>query len=143
MGARDEVESLLAEKRIFEVANSMRHPFLVNDEVRYPRFLSLEAIAIMRRLLRKNPERRLGASERDAEDVKKQAFFRNVNWEDLLMRRVPPPFVPTISGFEDVSNFDEEFTSEKPKLTPPKDARDLTGDEQILFQDFTYLADWC
>ena len=28
--ARDEVESLLAEKRIFEVANSMRHPFLVN-----------------------------------------------------------------------------------------------------------------
>lgn len=27
-------------------------------------------------LLRKNPERRLGASERDAEDVKKQAFFR-------------------------------------------------------------------
>ena len=28
--ARDEVESLLAEKRIFEVANSVRHPFLVN-----------------------------------------------------------------------------------------------------------------
>lgn len=116
---------------------------IVNDEVRYPRFLSLEAIAIMRRLLRKNPERRLGASERDAEDVKKQAFFRNVSWEDLLMRRVPPPFVPTITGLEDVSNFDEEFTSEKPKLTPPKEARDLTSDEQLLFQDFTYLADWC
>jgi len=28
--ARDEVESLLAEKRIFEVANAQRHPFLVN-----------------------------------------------------------------------------------------------------------------
>lgn len=28
--ARDEVESLLSEKRIFEVANSIRHPFLVN-----------------------------------------------------------------------------------------------------------------
>ena len=27
-------------------------------------------------LLRRNPERRLGSSERDAEDVKKQAFFR-------------------------------------------------------------------
>merc|ERR1719391_1250760 len=116
---------------------------IVNDEVRYPRFLSLEAIAIMRRLLRKNPERRLGATERDAEDVKKQAFFRNVGWDDLLMRRVPPPFVPTITGMEDVSNFDEEFTSEKPKLTPPKEARELTADEQLLFQDFTYLADWC
>jgi len=26
--------------------------------------------------MRKNPEKRLGSSERDAEDVKKQAFFR-------------------------------------------------------------------
>ena len=46
-------------------------------------------------------------------------------------------------GLEDVLNFDEEFTSEKPKLTPPKEARELTSDEQLLFQDFTYLADWC
>ena len=41
----------------------------------------------------------MGASDRDAEDVKKQAFFRNMNWEDLLMRKVPPPFVPTIVSF--------------------------------------------
>ena len=54
-------------------------------------------------LLRKNPDRRLGASEKDAEDVKKQAFFRNVSWDDLLMRKIKPPFVPTIvSDFNDV-----------------------------------------
>ena len=47
-------------------------------------------------LLRKNPDRRLGSSERDAEDVKKQAFFRNVFWEDLLMRKIKPPFIPTV-----------------------------------------------
>nr|CAD7262362.1 unnamed protein product [Timema shepardi] len=155
---------------------------IVNDEVRYPRFLSLEAIAIMRRvdkvtenwstnwgagkpidntlvnmceksgrqtrdchakamstlwsmrLLRKNPERRLGSSERDAEDVKKQAFFRNIQWDELLLRRI---------SVEDVSNFDEEFTSEKPQLTPPKDPRPLSEVEQALFKDFTYMADWC
>uniref|UniRef100_H2Y6X4 non-specific serine/threonine protein kinase n=1 Tax=Ciona savignyi TaxID=51511 RepID=H2Y6X4_CIOSA len=44
---------------------------IVNDEVRYPRFLSTDAISIMRRLLRRNPERRLGAGEKDAEDVKR------------------------------------------------------------------------
>ncbi|XP_003245439.1 serine/threonine-protein kinase N isoform X3 [Acyrthosiphon pisum] len=115
---------------------------IVNDEVRYPRFLSLEAIAIMRRLLRKNPERRLGSSERDAEDVKKQAFFRQVVWDDLLHRKIKPPFVPTVNSVEDVSNFDEEFTSEKPQLTPPKDPRLLNDDEQQLFKDFTYTADW-
>ncbi|XP_052897397.1 serine/threonine-protein kinase N isoform X1 [Anopheles moucheti] len=116
---------------------------IVNDEVRYPRFLSLEAIAIMRRLLRKNPERRLGSSERDAEDVKRQAFFRNIVWDDLLLRKVKPPFVPTVRSPEDVSNFDEEFTSEKPALTPPKDPRALTDIEQTYFKDFTYMADWC
>ncbi|XP_060811088.1 serine/threonine-protein kinase N isoform X3 [Bombus pascuorum] len=116
---------------------------IVNDEVRYPRFLSLEAIAIMRRLLRKNPDRRLGSSERDAEDVKKQAFFRHIAWDDLLLRRVKPPFVPVIHSVEDVSNFDEEFTSEKPQLTPPKDPRPLSDLEQNLFKDFTYMADWC
>ena len=44
---------------------------------------------------------------------------------------------------EDVSNFDEEFTSEKPILTPPKDPRILSEDDQTLFKDFTYMADWC
>ncbi|ERL95282.1 hypothetical protein D910_12548 [Dendroctonus ponderosae] len=116
---------------------------IVNDEVRYPRFLSLESIAIMRRLLRKSPDRRLGSSERDAEDVKKQAFFRHIQWEELLHRRVPPPFVPTVHSMEDVSNFDEEFTSEKAQLTPPKEPRPLTNQDQNLFRDFTYIADWC
>lgn len=69
---------------------------IVNDEVRYPRFLSIEAVAIMRKLLRKHPDRRLGASEKDAEDVKKQQFFRTVNWDDLLQRKIKPPFVPTV-----------------------------------------------
>ncbi|KAB1259985.1 Serine/threonine-protein kinase N1 [Camelus dromedarius] len=116
---------------------------IVNDEVRYPRFLSAEAIGIMRRLLRRNPERRLGSSERDAEDVKKQPFFRTLGWDALLARRLPPPFVPTLSGRTDVSNFDEEFTGEAPTLSPPRDARPLTATEQAAFQDFDFVAGCC
>lgn len=44
---------------------------------------------------------------------------------------------------EDVSNFDEEFTSERPQLSPPKEPRLLNNQEQNLFRDFTYMADWC
>uniref|UniRef100_A0A8C1MKT1 protein kinase C n=1 Tax=Cyprinus carpio TaxID=7962 RepID=A0A8C1MKT1_CYPCA len=116
---------------------------IVNDEVRYPRFLSTEAISVMRRLLRRNPERRLGAGERDAEDVKKHLFFRNIDWDGLLAKKVKPPFVPTIQSSSDVSNFDDEFTSEAPVLTPPREPRPLTQDEQDLFADFDYIADWC
>ncbi|KAK7095450.1 hypothetical protein V1264_006851 [Littorina saxatilis] len=93
--------------------------------------------------MRRNPQKRLGASERDAEDVKRQSFFRNVNWHDLLTKKVKPPFTPTIRNMEDVSNFDEEFTQERPILTPPKERRPLNNDDQRLFRDFTYMADWC
>nr|XP_032836638.1 serine/threonine-protein kinase N2-like isoform X2 [Petromyzon marinus] len=116
---------------------------IVNDEVRYPRFLSTESIAIMRRLLRKSPERRLGSSDRDADEVKRQAFFRTMDWSALLSKKVRPPFVPVVHAPEDVSNFDEEFTSEEPVLTPPREPRVLARDEQALFTEFDYIADWC
>ncbi|XP_071202615.1 serine/threonine-protein kinase N2 isoform X1 [Salvelinus alpinus] len=116
---------------------------IVNDEVRYPRFLSTEAISIMRRLLRRNPERRLGAGEKDAEEVKKHPFFRSVDWDGLLAKKVRPEFIPTIKGREDVSNFDDEFTSEVPILTPPREPRFLTAEDQEMFADFDYIADWC
>uniref|UniRef100_A0A8B9R8I0 protein kinase C n=1 Tax=Astyanax mexicanus TaxID=7994 RepID=A0A8B9R8I0_ASTMX len=116
---------------------------IVNDEVRYPRFLSTEAISLMRRLLRRNPERRLGSTERDAEDVKKQPFFRNIDWEALLQRKVVPPFVPSLGGREDVSNFDAEFTTEAPALTPPRERRTLSRKDQEWFRDFDYVSDLC
>uniref|UniRef100_A0A3Q4G2M6 protein kinase C n=1 Tax=Neolamprologus brichardi TaxID=32507 RepID=A0A3Q4G2M6_NEOBR len=116
---------------------------IVNDEVRYPRFLSTEAIGIMRRLLRRNPERRLGSGEKDAEEVKKQPFFRSMDWEALLQKKLPPPFVPSIGGKEDVSNFDEEFTTEPPTLTPPREPRALSRKDQDSFRDFDYVSDLC
>uniref|UniRef100_A0A671KH54 AGC-kinase C-terminal domain-containing protein n=3 Tax=Sinocyclocheilus TaxID=75365 RepID=A0A671KH54_9TELE len=60
-----------------------------------------------------------------------------------LAKKVKPPFVPTIQSSIDVSNFDDEFTSEAPVLTPPREPRPLTQDVQDLFADFDYIADWC
>ncbi|XP_030672226.1 serine/threonine-protein kinase N2-like isoform X1 [Nomascus leucogenys] len=116
---------------------------IVNDEVRYPKSLSTEATSIMRRLLRRNPELRLGASEKDAEDVKKHPFFRLIYWRALMDKKVKPPFIPTIKGREDVSNFSDEFTSKAPILTPPQEPRILSEEEQEMFRDFDYTADWC
>lgn len=54
--ARDEVESLLSEKRIFEVANDIRHPFLVNlfacfqTDVRLPKMILFYVVFISKNL---------------------------------------------------------------------------------------------
>ncbi|XP_064395718.1 serine/threonine-protein kinase N2-like [Halichondria panicea] len=115
---------------------------IVNDDVRYPRFLSSEAISIMRKLLRRNPEKRLGASERDAIDIRKQPFFRNIDWDKLYNKETPPPFRPVLRNRMDISNFDEEFTREEPILTPPKNRRSLRSKDQKQFRGFDYSADW-
>ncbi|NXN97226.1 PKN2 kinase, partial [Rhinopomastus cyanomelas] len=113
---------------------------IVNDEVRYPRFLSTEALSIIRKLLRKCPERRLGAGERDAEEIKIQPFFKGIDWEALFARTLKPPFVPTLRDPTDISNFDEEFTSQKPIITPPEEVTVLTRKEQTVFKDFDFVS---
>ncbi|RXG72341.1 Serine/threonine-protein kinase N [Armadillidium vulgare] len=65
----------------------------------------------------------------------KDLLKQNLAWSSL---DIPPK-----TSSEDVSNFDEEFTTEKPVLTPPKDPRHLSDADQILFKDFNYMADWC
>uniref|UniRef100_A0A8C1J4H8 protein kinase C n=1 Tax=Cyprinus carpio TaxID=7962 RepID=A0A8C1J4H8_CYPCA len=107
---------------------------IVNDEVRYPRFMSPES------LLQKNPEKRLGAGEQDANEVKRHRFFQGIEWEALLAKRVKPPFLPSIKAPADVSNFDEEFTRLKPVLTPPQTPFFLTAEQQEFFADFDFSA---
>lgn len=112
---------------------------IVNQDVLFPRFLTIEAVAILRRLLRKNPTRRLGASEADAEDVKCQPFFKAINWTDLLARKVKPPFKPIIKSPDDVCNFDKEFTNEEPQLSPSSPSQKLSSYDQMMFQNFDYI----
>ncbi|XP_065593633.1 serine/threonine-protein kinase N3 isoform X2 [Cyrtonyx montezumae] len=113
---------------------------IVNDEVQYPRFLSSEALSIIRKLLQKCPERRLGAGEKDAEEIKIQPFFKKMDWDALYARTLKPPFVPTLKDPTDISNFDEEFTSQKPILTPPEEVALLTRKEQAVFKSFDFVS---
>lgn len=66
-----------------------------------------------------------------------------MDWEGLVQRKVPPPFVPIIAAKDDVSNFDSEFTTEAPTLTPPRERRALSRKEQDFFKDFDYVSDLC
>lgn len=58
----------------------------------------------------------------------------------MLAKRVTPPFLPTVNGRADTSNFDEEFTREFPILTPVNAM--LTPREQHIFAKFSFVANW-
>ncbi|TEA29597.1 hypothetical protein DBR06_SOUSAS510179, partial [Sousa chinensis] len=91
-------------------------------------------------LLQKCPEKRLGAGERDAEEIKTQPFFRTTDWQALLARAVRPPFVPTLCGPTDLRYFEGEFTGLPPALTPPDARSPLTARQQAAFRDFDFVS---
>uniref|UniRef100_A0A452E0D6 Ribosomal protein S6 kinase beta-2 n=1 Tax=Capra hircus TaxID=9925 RepID=A0A452E0D6_CAPHI len=65
-------------------------------------------------------------------------FFRHVNWDDLLARRVDPPFRPSLQSEEDVSQFDSHFTRQTPVDSP--DDTTLSESANQAFLGFTYVA---
>ncbi|XP_045923532.1 serine/threonine-protein kinase N2 isoform X2 [Micropterus dolomieu] len=111
---------------------------IVNDDVRYPRFISPEAVSLIQKLLQKNPEIRLGGGEEDALPIKRHKFFQGMDWDALLAKKLKPPFLPVIKAPKDVSNFDEEFTRLKPVLTLPRTTCILTAEQQEIFADFDF-----
>ncbi|XP_074474042.1 serine/threonine-protein kinase N2 [Sebastes fasciatus] len=111
---------------------------IVNDEVRYPRFLSPASVSLLQKLLQKEPEKRLGGGEEDASEIKRHKFFQGMDWAALLAKKMKPPFMPAIRALKDVSNFDEEFTRLKPVLTLPRTPCVLTAEQQEVFADFDF-----
>ncbi|XP_047549391.1 ribosomal protein S6 kinase beta-2 isoform X3 [Lutra lutra] len=76
----------------------------------------------------------------DARDLvkKRHPFFRHINWDDLLARRVDPPIRPSLQSEEDVSQFDTHFTRQTPVDSP--DDMALSESANQAFLGFTYVA---
>ncbi|KAJ6557313.1 protein kinase C1 [Mycena vulgaris] len=113
---------------------------ILEDEPLYPITMPRDAVSILQKLLNRDPLRRLGAGEEDAEEIKRQPFFKDVSFDDVLNKRIPPPYFPTINGSADTSNFDEEFTKEQPTLTPVHGQ--LSSRDQQEFSGFSWVANW-
>uniref|UniRef100_A0A671YBQ0 Ribosomal protein S6 kinase n=1 Tax=Sparus aurata TaxID=8175 RepID=A0A671YBQ0_SPAAU len=103
-----------------------------------PPYLTQEARDLLKRLLKRNASSRLGAGAGDATEVQAHPFFRHINWEDLLARKVEPPFKPFLQSAEDVSQFDSKFTSQTPVDSP--DDSTLSESANQAFLGFTYVA---
>ncbi|TIC03406.1 kinase-like protein [Wallemia mellicola] len=113
---------------------------ILEDEPLYPIHMPRDSVSLLQRLLTRDPTKRLGAGESDAEEIKSHAYFRDVNFDDVLNKRIPPPFRPSIGSATDISNFDTEFTREQPTLTPVQGQ--LTESDQAEFAGFSWIAPW-
>ena len=110
---------------------------ILNAEPMMPDFLTGDVKDFILRLLVKDPRKRLGGDASDALAVKNHKFFvPSINWDDLLRKNIPAPFIPRISTAMDVSNFSEEFTNmpavDSPSVAPPN--------VENVFSGYSYVA---
>lgn len=117
-----------------DIFNAIEH-----DDVRYPISMPRQTVLVLQALLTKEPSQRLGSSERDALEIMEHPYFQDVNFDDVLNMRIQPPYLPEVSSEHDYSNFDQEFTSETPRLTPVETV--LTSEMQEQFRGFSHIAD--
>ncbi|XP_016124030.1 ribosomal protein S6 kinase beta-1-like [Sinocyclocheilus grahami] len=111
---------------------------ILKCKLNLPPYLTQEARDLLKRLLKRNASSRLGAGPGDATEVQTHPFFRHVNWDDLLARKVEPPFKPFLQSADDVSQFDSKFTSQTPVDSP--DDSTLSESANQVFLGFTYVA---
>ncbi|KAL5036635.1 hypothetical protein RTP6_004182 [Batrachochytrium dendrobatidis] len=62
----------------------------------FPKYMTADSRDLCTKLLKKNPDQRLGTGEDGAMKVKKHNFFRKTEWKRLLAREVTPPFIPKL-----------------------------------------------
>lgn len=88
-----------------------------NDEELNDKNVSDQAKDLLSKILIKDPTKRLGAGERDAEEIKEHPWFTESSefeWETIINKSGKPPYIPNLSKDDDVDHFDEQFT----KLDP-------------------------
>ncbi|CAA7051024.1 unnamed protein product [Microthlaspi erraticum] len=110
---------------------------IVKDKIKLPQFLSSEAHALLKGLLQKEPERRLGSGPSGAEEIKKHKWFKGMNWKKVEAREVKPSFKPAVLGIQCIANFDKCWTDmsvlDSPASSPSSDPK------ANPFTNFTYV----
>lgn len=112
---------------------------VLRSKLKLKNYLTPDAKDILRKLLQKKVEDRLGHGEDDANAIKNHRFFSTVKWEDILARKCQPPFFPALRSEDDFSNFSDEFTSQPPFDSPAGPLPSQSVDD--VFQGFSYYDD--
>uniref|UniRef100_T1DCI3 Ribosomal protein S6 kinase n=1 Tax=Cupiennius salei TaxID=6928 RepID=T1DCI3_CUPSA len=121
-----------AENRKKTIEKILKHKLV------FPHYVTPDSRDLIRKLLRRPVNQRLGSGPDDAEAIKCHPFFRHINWDDVLARKVDPPFKPPLVSEDDVSQFDPKFTSMAPYDSP--DDSSLSESQNQIFLGFTYMA---
>ena len=97
---------------------------ILNKRVKLPSYLTRTCHGILRGLLERNVERRLGCfkstmfKKGGVDAIKMHPFFDGIDWNDLYAKKMRPPIVPDLEDNTDTKHFGDNFLSLPPRDTP-------------------------
>jgi len=126
----------------FSENTNLMYELISKANLRTPSFVSDTARDLLEKLLKRNPDDRLGAGPEDEMAIRKHPFFADIDFDKLYRKEIEPEFKPRLNGNLDASNFDTEFTSETVQdsvvESSPRDPNHkVTNDE---FAGFTFAG---
>nr|XP_029711227.1 cGMP-dependent protein kinase, isozyme 2 forms cD4/T1/T3A/T3B isoform X2 [Aedes albopictus] len=89
------------------------------DAIEFPRNITRNASALIKKLCRDNPTERLGYQRGGISEIQKHKWFDGFYWEGLRNRSLPPPILPKVQSVVDTANFDDYPAD--PDGPPPDD----------------------
>lgn len=97
---------------------------ILAGRIDWPKHLDPVAKDLIKKLLVQDRTKRLGNMKSGAEDVKKHKWFKSLDWDDVLARKLTPPIIPKVAHDGDTKNFDEypEDDWQKTPAASDKDA---------------------
>nr|CCA23995.1 protein kinase putative [Albugo laibachii Nc14] len=120
------------------------HQKILNEKLFLPKWLRSETHSIIKQLLERNVDKRLGSGKsnmfqvKGVQAIKDHAFFRSVDWHKLARKQLTPPIKPNLESSCDTVNFSEEFTT----LAVGRMSRlDTCSDDKKLFDRFSFCAE--
>jgi len=115
---------------------------ILHAQLRFPAYISAECKSLLTGLLQRKVEDRLGSGASGAEELMEHPVFDPFDWNKVLALEYDPEFKPPQKkGDLDTSNFDLEFTSERPVDSVVNANMSEADVEKSKFSGFTYQGE--
>mmetsp|Transcript_1565 Transcript_1565/g.2857 ORF Transcript_1565/g.2857 Transcript_1565/m.2857 type:complete len:791 (+) Transcript_1565:53-2425(+) len=79
---------------------------IVKGKLTFPKGFDSNCKELIKKLLVRDPVKRMGMTEGGVQAITRQDWFRGVNWSDYAQKKVKAPWIPDCGDPLDVSNFD-------------------------------------
>lgn len=123
---------------------------IMSEKVKMPSGSSAEACKLLKGLLNRDVQKRLGAVKSTMFEVggvsalKSLTFFGHLNWDDLANRQTEPPQILSVQNDHDLKHFHQEFTDmalPRSVVLMSKDNFQAHHVESQRFRGFSFIHD--